>query len=345
MIQLLGSREEYEGRFIGRLVELALVENDFATRVLVLANVTYDKEILNYFGGQCLQKMIERCLSGDRSDARQEDIDIMEWANANLAEATTPNLTSRVGELVLSHNVIRTKRPKGKAANPAFIIYEPFSKSIFLLAGLQKESFAEVEMAKKQVRIFYNKYPFNLIHSLFFPDIEKCLPQYLTREYHEWAWNTAVEAIENIPEFSMGYNSLGAFASQNHLHFQPALCEYPVTNECWKHNGSSNGLYYPAAVAVFDNFNDSWEWIEKANRTNIAYNLLYAKGRIYCFARKMQGSYVHESWTSGFAFAEMSGWIVTAVPEAEISYSTDEDPKNKLERCFYREYDKMTLKL
>lgn len=338
MVQLLGSREKYASRFIGRLIELSLGENDFASRVLVLANATYTQEILDYFGNDHLQKMIKRCLSdGDQQAARQEDIDILKWANENFMEATTPTPPYPIGELVLNYNIIRTKRPKGKAANPAYIIYEPFSKSIFLLPGLQKESFAKIETAGKPVLVFYNKYCFNLFHALLFPDIERCLPQYLTREYHEWAWNTAVETVEFIPEFSMGYNSLGAFASQNHLHFQPALCEYPVTKEIWKNNNYNGSCYYPASVAVFTNFQDSWEWIEKANKTNTAYNLLYAKGKIYCFARKMQGSYNHEAWTSGFAFAEMSGWIVIAISEAEMPYPSEAE--------LYQEFDKMTLEL
>lgn len=47
-------------------------------------------------------------------------------------------------------------------------------------------------------------------------------------------------------------------------------------------------------------------------QTNIAYNLLYFPGRVYCFLRKMQGSYIHAEWTPGFSWYELAGGILTA---------------------------------
>jgi len=54
------------------------------------------------------------------------------------------------------------------------------------------------------------------------------------------------------------------------------------------------------------------QFIEECHKTNIAYNLLYFPGQVYCFPRKMQGSDSHADWTPGFSCCELSGGILGA---------------------------------
>lgn len=56
------------------------------------------------------------------------------------------------------------------------------------------------------------------------PRILECLPQRIDRDSFLLALYLAAEA--GSPYFRLGYNSLGAFATINHLHFQvfPSAC-------------------------------------------------------------------------------------------------------------------------
>jgi hypothetical protein len=53
---------------------------------------------------------------------------------------------------------------------------------------------------------------------LLIPHIFECLPQRIDHESFLLALHMAAEAAN--PYFRLGYNSLGAFATINHLHFQ-----------------------------------------------------------------------------------------------------------------------------
>ncbi|CAI0379397.1 unnamed protein product [Linum tenue] len=63
-----------------------------------------------------------------------------------------------------------------------------------------------------------NVSPIEYGHVLLIPRILECLPQRIDRESFLLALYMAIEA--GNPYFRLGYNSLGAFATINHLHFQ-----------------------------------------------------------------------------------------------------------------------------
>lgn len=60
--------------------------------------------------------------------------------------------------------------------------------------------------------------PIGYCHVLLIPQIQECLPQRVDQESFLLAMYVAREAKN--PFFRVGYNSLGAFATINHLHFQ-----------------------------------------------------------------------------------------------------------------------------
>jgi hypothetical protein len=83
----------------------------------------------------------------------------------------------------------------------------------------------------------------------------------------------------------------------------------PVQSEQWQHNGGAEP--YPAQCERFTDMHRAWEYIEGMHQENIAYNLLYVPGELYCLSRRMQGSYSHSDWTAGFAWYEMCGGMVS----------------------------------
>ena len=60
--------------------------------------------------------------------------------------------------------------------------------------------------------------PIEYGHVLLVPRVLDCLPQRIDQDTFLLALHMAAEA--NNPYFRLGYNSLGAFATINHLHFQ-----------------------------------------------------------------------------------------------------------------------------
>ncbi|KAL6840349.1 hypothetical protein ACP4OV_030159 [Aristida adscensionis] len=107
--------------------------------------------------------------------------------------------------------------------------------------------------------ILINVSPIGYCHVLLTPRIQDCLPQRIDQESFLLAMYTAREA--RTPFFRVGYNSMGAFATINHLHFQAYYlkAQYPVEKARSEkltalRNGVNVGLLvqYPVNGFVFE---------------------------------------------------------------------------------------------
>ena len=129
----------------------------------------------------------------------------------------------------------------------------------------------------------------------------------------------------------VGYNAMGGFASVNHQHFQTFVSrkKYPVELACWEHNGGQ--LHYPVSCRKFLNTTDAWSHLSTLHEANVAYNLLFRKGEMYCMTRRFQGSYPHADWTSGFAWSEVSGSVAVADREM-FNQLTEAEIENELKK-------------
>ena len=90
----------------------------------------------------------------------------------------------------------------------------------FNKAFIQKERLWEGTWQGKQLSWYYNKFPFARYHGLLVHERDRQQPQYLTRSAHEFIWQLLEGCAEHFHGLGVGYNSLAAFASVNHLHFQ-----------------------------------------------------------------------------------------------------------------------------
>ncbi|KAL2523726.1 GDP-L-galactose phosphorylase 1 [Abeliophyllum distichum] len=77
---------------------------------------------------------------------------------------------------------------------------------------------APIDVENSPSVVAINVSPIEYGHVLLIPRILECLPQRIDRESFLLALYMAAEA--GNPYFRLGYNSLGAFATINHLHFQ-----------------------------------------------------------------------------------------------------------------------------
>lgn len=317
-----GSVEAFQQRFIDGLEKLLGNEDNppkLGHFILVAANILLDQTIYERMSKRLqarfeqLQDKFLTLLSTGRVILDPGDdqlvflkFALLGWQKLNLVER------KKVGIWIVQFNQVRSFRPFRQAAEKITSLRKRFNPREFHYNKpfLKSEIFWEGRLADRKASVFYNKFPFTSFHLNIVPDCEDQKPQFLTKGYHQYAWNAAQE-LSNLDGFGMGYNSLGAFASVNHLHFQMFVSEtsLPVIDEGWRHNGGSED--YPAKCIVFDSLDESWQWLRKIHSQKIAYNLLYLSNRVFCFPRKFQGTYEQSVWTSGFAWYEMSGGFIT----------------------------------
>lgn len=165
---------------------------------------------------------------------------------------------------------------------------------------------APIDIDNSPSVVAINVSPIEYCHVLLIPRILECLPQRIDRDSFLLALYMAVEA--GNPYFRVGYNSLGAFATINHLHFQAYYLATPFPIERAPSKMITNTkdgvkisdiLDYPVRGLVFEGGN-SLEDLSNAvsdaciclQENNIPHNVLIADAgkRIFlfpqCYAEK-----------------------------------------------------------
>jgi ATP adenylyltransferase/5',5'''-P-1,P-4-tetraphosphate phosphorylase II len=182
--------------------------------------------------------------------------------------------------------------------NPnAFHFNKPFLKS---------EIFWEGEWAGKEYRVLYNKFPFAPWHLLIVPEANRQQPQFLTKEAHQDIFKLSTKSM-HLSGLGIAYNSLGANASINQLHFQGFIFDQalPIEAPGWKQNGGNK--QYPVNCYNYSSHKLAWQKIKQLHAKNQPYNLLYRNGFCYVIPRKGQGKVGLSEWVSGIGWYEISG--------------------------------------
>ena len=215
------------------------------------------------------------------------------------------------GPWELAFNPIRALRPPRMSGARIDRLLRPFDAAGFHFNKpfLTREVFWEGELLGKPARLLYNKFPFARLHGLLVPQPERELPQYLTPELHGWAWETCERAAAAIPGFCLGYNSYGALASVNHLHFQSftRATPLPVQAAEFAHNGGTRA--YPLPCERHTDMEAAWFRIDELHSQGIPYNLVYANGGLHLLPRAAQGSHPLAAWNAGFGWSDLAGAI------------------------------------
>jgi diadenosine tetraphosphate (Ap4A) HIT family hydrolase len=221
----------------------------------------------------------------------------------------------------LVYNPLRALRPARTSQQNIDTIQHAFNPKGFNFnkAFLKPEILWEGVHRQRNLRVLYNKFPFAPWHLLIVPEAEQQHPQFLDKTMHNYIMTLSIEYAEIFTGFGIGYNSLGAYASVNQLHFQAFIREdvLPIESNHWQHNGG--GIAYPTPCIPCDNAQMAWELISAYQRDNQAYNLLYRANICYLMPRKIQASTDLEDWTQGLAWLELCGVFTLS----ELQYSTD----------------------
>ena len=301
-------------------LQALLQQESLGTFILVCANATYDPAIYQQLASplraqfdRLLQRFRHALGAGLTLNEVEEDLLVFLKIAAIGFEALQPTTTRRVGPWQLPFNHLRSFRPKRISGRKPEGISSPFNPQGFHFNKpfMQKELFWSGELGGRQADLYYNKYPFADLHGLLVPERDQCLPQYLQRHHHDYAWEVTAQLGRTLPGAGIGYNSYGAFASVNHLHLQLFVQPQalPVEAPNWRHN--SGDQPYPAPCLAFDAATAMWQAIAQLHRDAIPYSAFYRSGRGYLFPRRPQGELAPPPWSSGFTWSELAGAILT----------------------------------
>ena len=223
----------------------------------------------------------------------------------------------RAGPWDLLFNPIRALRPPRISGIKFDSLLRPFDPAGFHFNKpfLAREILWEGELAGKPARLLYNKFPFARLHGLLVPEPLREMPQYLTPELHGWAWDLCAQS--GVPGFCLGYNSHGAGASVNHLHFQSFVqtSPLPVQDSRFVHNGGSQP--YPAALSALHRRSrpPGFE-LDRLHQHNTPYNLIYSRDCLHLIARVPQDSGKLSDPCRGYGWSEMAGAVTLFSREA-----------------------------
>lgn len=285
--------------------------------ILVCANATFSPHASAINGLRQLYaalraEYLDALEHGREIPAVEEDLLVFLKIQAVGLERLKPTETRHAGGWELQFNHLRAFRPKRISARVPERLHAPFDESGFHFnkGFMQQEAFWAGELCGRHATLYYNKYPFVEFHGLLVPERDSCLSQYLTESHHFYQWEVTNELAITLPGAGFGYNSLGAFASVNHLHFQMFLKPqgFPVMAPGWRHNGGA--APYPTECVTFTDPRSAWAYLHGLHERETPYNLLYVVGRLYVFPRRKQGTYPQPAWSSGFTWHELAGGII-----------------------------------
>lgn len=318
-LPLFTNQKNFRDAFVSGLREL-LEQPGLGVYILAHANASFDADIFEQLKKsleQRFEQLAESCRealrSGREMSGAPDDQSVFLKLMAIGFGGIQLTEFRREEEWEVQFNHIRAFRPARMADASINGIYRPFDPSGFHFNKpfLRKEVFWSGELQGLEVELLYNKFPFTPMHGLLVPERRSREPQFLSHPYHLYLWALIEKMAKGLPGVGFAYNSYGAYASVNHLHFQMFLRDtpLPLASAHWRHNQGTDD--YPVNCEVFTSVAESWERLDELHRTGTSYNLIYLPGCLYCIPRQTQGSFKHATWSNGFAWYELAGGITT----------------------------------
>lgn len=310
------SADIFRDRFEQGLVNLLRTSGELGEDILVLANANFEPRIWAHLHGE-LRLCFAQLAAGQAAAAREgrplqgaaDDVVALRQILDHGFETLRPTELRRAGPWELQFNPLRAFRPARHGNAAVTGIRAPFETTRFHFDKpfLRREIIWQGALGGRDATLLYNKFPFADYHGLLVPDIGAHRPQFLEAADFAWLWKLAQEFGERMPGFGIGYNSYGAHASVNHLHFQTFLrtAPLPVEDARWNHNGGAEP--YPCRCLSFDRQQAAYEFIAELHVRTIAYNLILAAGKLYCLPRRKQGEIAYAPWLAALAWYEMAG--------------------------------------
>jgi hypothetical protein len=313
------SIEQLNGAFSRGLGQMLDEGAGMGTFILVLANALSEPGL--YQGlearlSQDFQRLAGHCrtalAAGETLQEPDDDLMVFLKLMALGYEGVAPPQQRHAQDWQLQFNMLRAFRPQRAGAASISRLLMPFNADGFHFNKpfLVAETFWQGRYLGKHVRLLYNKFPFMPLHGLWVPEAQGQSPQFLLEAAHRHAWDCCQALRRTVPGAGLAYNSLGAGASVNHLHFQLFVSAVPLPIEapCWRHNGGERA--YPLDCRTFVGVDHAWQEIARCNQANIAYNILYRGSVCYLIRRRFQGDFARQNWLSSMTWNELCGCFV-----------------------------------
>lgn len=309
---------QFKKLFIQQLKNM-LSGDELGTFILVLANSHQDDFIKAALQQDLIKTFVtlkQKYLAGEL-EAPQDDIDVfVQLLELELDDIPLWQYKNTGGndnwEIVC--NVMRKMRPARASSQVLHSIKQPYQENRFHFnkAFLKPEILWQGVYQNKITRVLFNKFPFAGYHLLIVVSPEENYSQLLTPEMHRYAFSLVTEMANIFPGFGIGYNSLAAGASVNHLHFQGFIREqdFVIEKSHWSHNGGSQK--YPLLVKRFIDAAASGDYIEQLIKDDKAFNCLYRNKVCYVVPRKYQGTVDLPEWLIGAGWIDVAGVITVS---------------------------------
>lgn len=302
-------------RFAAGLDEMLARDDGLGVTILALANAAQDPALWPPLRDTLIDRHHRHAAAiraalrhGAKLDAPDDDLMVfLKLMALDLAPDEFEHLQvsprRQLGPWEVQFNPLRALRPARMSEARVEGLMRPFDTGGFHFNKpfLAREVLWQGELAGKPARLLYNKFPFASLHGLLAPEPELQRPQYLSPEMHGWAWEVARQAGVAIPGFGLAYNSYGAYASVNHLHFQTFVRERPLPLQRF------DLVRYPLPVQRLHDMQSAWFQLDELHQRDTPYNLIYDAEGVYVIARARQGEVPPQSWSPGFAWSEMAG--------------------------------------
>jgi len=336
--ELFHSADTFRDRFEQGLIDLLRSTGELGEDILVLANANFEPRIWDHLRDElrtCFARLASEKATAERKGRAMagaaDDVATLREILDHGFDTLRPTELRRSGPWELQLNQLRAFRPARHSNAVISGIRAPFDAGRFHFDKpfLRQEILWEGRLLGRAATLFYNKFPFADYHGLLVPDLGEHRSQFLEAADFAFLWDLAQELAARMPGFGLGYNSYGAHASVNHLHFQTFLREepLPIEDPHWSHNGGP--APYPCRCQRFDNPQDAGGFIDGLHRQEISYNLIAASGQLYCLPRRKQGEVGYAPWLNALAWYEMAGGFPLA-SEADFRRLGAADPAAQL---------------
>ncbi len=316
---------QFKTLFVNQLKNM-LSDDELGAFILVLANSHQDAFLKNVLQDDLTNTFValkDNFVAG-RLNATQDDSDVFKQLLDVVLEDIPAWSYKTTGNWEVVCNSMRQMRPARASSQILTTIKQPYDEGEFHFnkSFLKPEILWEGLYRKLKLRVLYNKFPFSDHHLLIVVSPEKNSSQLLTQEMHHYASVMTNEVSEVFPGFGLGFNSLAAGASVNHLHFQGFIRDqvFPIENSFWKHHGGD--VDYPLTVKCFTDTDLAWGYMNDLINQDNAFNCLYRSNCCYVVPRKYQGAVELPNWLTGAGWLDVAG--VMTVSDEETFNSIDE---------------------
>ncbi len=301
---------QFKTLFVNQLKNM-LSADELGAFILVLANSHQDTFLKNELRDALTSTFValkDNFVAG-RLNATRDDSDVFKQLLDVDLEGIPAWRYKTIGNWQVVYNSMRQLRPARTSSQILTTIKQPYDETRFHFnkAFLNPEILWEGLYKELKLRVLYNKFPFSDYHLLVVVSPEKNSPQVLTQEVHQYASAMSNDVGEVFPGFGLGFNSLAAGASVNHLHFQGFIRDqdFPIENSFWKHHGGD--VDYPLTVKCFTDTDLAWDYMNDLINQDNAFNCLYRKHSCYIIPRKYQGTVELPDWLAGAGWLDVAG--------------------------------------